>query len=212
MRETDMKKTPIAILLTLALLVGGSAVVMIGCGSESQPVAPVAPEQTGDKLVMPPDAETAVWSENNHLYIYVPESTNITWDEAQKIAESISYCGVTGHLATITTAAENDFLNQAFNGVRHTYIGGYWDGSVSSDINVGWKWITGESWTFENWMGGEPNAVNCGTRDGQFYLELFTGSATVWNDTNVDCGQYGYMIELDLERTPVNTRLTPNSL
>lgn len=68
-------------------------------------------------IVMNPD--------NGHHYDYVRSAMN--WDAANAAATASSYNGVTGHLATITSASENLFITDAFGAatIDMLWIGGY---------------------------------------------------------------------------------------
>jgi hypothetical protein len=110
--------------------------------------------------------------------------------------------GVTGHVVTIRNATQNALLNT----VRSMNVGGapIWIG-LSSDPAIvpgagpasntsgmplptpgqepvagqrgyGFKWQSGEAFTYQNWTGGEPN--NSGT--GEMGAELV--SSGLWND------------------------------
>ncbi len=62
----------------------------------------------------------------------------------------------------------------------------------------GWKWITGETWDYNNWASGEPNNLASGREDklefhGYSSGGTFTGQ---WNDelsTNILSS--GYVVE-----------------
>jgi len=93
---------------------------------------------------------------NGHYYEYVAAST-ITWSAAKAGAESQTFLGVSGYLATIASEAENvmvyaqfgpSFFNQAWLGGTQA------PGMAPSE---GWQWVTGESWLYTNWAPGEPN-------------------------------------------------------
>lgn len=81
--------------------------------------------------------------------------TNNTWTTANTSAYSSVFNGVNGHLATITSQAENDFI---FSLVHHD----------SSEITLAWLgghaslgWLDGpemgQNFTYTNWGGIEPN-------------------------------------------------------
>ncbi|MBI5439828.1 MAG: PEP-CTERM sorting domain-containing protein [Deltaproteobacteria bacterium] len=73
------------------------------------------------------------------------------------------------------------------------WLGGY-QPAGSSEPSGGWTWVTGESWNYSHWSGGEPN--NWG--GGENYLQLFNG--VNWND-NGPWQEPGYIVEWD--RNPV---------
>ena len=108
-----------------------------------------------------------VWGQgsggNGHGYEYV-ESALIGWDDASAIAQSMSFKGVNGHLATITDGAEQYFINSIPSvdpGFFGTSAIGMWLGGFqanpASAPDEGWAWVTGEEWNFTNWAEGEPN-------------------------------------------------------
>lgn len=97
---------------------------------------------------------------NGHRYRAVFESNRMTWTDAKAMAESLG-----GHLATLTSAAEADFVFTKVARAEQWWIdggpwlGGYQDTSAPdySEPRGGWRWVTGEAWSFTNWGGGEPN-------------------------------------------------------
>jgi hypothetical protein len=52
---------------------------------------------------------------SDHWYDAVPVDGGTNWDNAKTAAESRSYSGVNGHLATVTSQAENEFIVTTFN-------------------------------------------------------------------------------------------------
>ncbi len=69
-----------------------------------------------------------------------------SWDDAKAYCEKIG-----GHLVTITTKGEADFVNTLDN-TSKAWIGGYKDSA--------WKWVTGEAWNYTNWNNNEPANAN----------------------------------------------------
>jgi len=106
---------------------------------------------------------------NGHYY-YQISSGPIDFDTAKSVAESYTFQGVQGHLATIQDAQENDFLATTF-GAR-AWLGAIQDvnSPTYSEPSGGWTWITGEAFTFSNWAPGEPNDFN----GNEEYLEVFS--------------------------------------
>jgi hypothetical protein len=136
---------------------------------------------------------------NGHQYMAVGPSSGLTWNVANQIAQNQG-----AYLATITSAAENNFVfglinSSAFftsyNGSGPA-IGGYQPaGSVES--GGGWSWVTGEAWNYTNWLPGTPNG---GTAENN--LEFFSGTlghstpAATWNDIGAnDTNLGGYVME-----------------
>ena len=79
----------------------------------------------------------------NRYQIYVED---VSWTEAKERCERMG-----GHLATITSAKEQAFIEKINKDDKRLWIGGY-----RTDNNK-WAWVTGEKWKYTNWGDGEPN-------------------------------------------------------
>ena len=110
------------------------------------------------------------------------------WAEARQLCQAQG-----GHLATITSRWENNFLVQTFNTDRRLWLGGT-DDTASGQ----WEWITGERWGFTNWNPGEPN--NSG--GGEFFLQYDQGGK--WNDEGHPGGShhFGFLCEWEPQGAP----------
>src|SRR5207244_546216 len=88
----------------------------------------------------------------------VTKSQGSTWDEANAAANAKTFNGMHGHLATLDSPSENQFLVKQF---PQAIAGGYWLGGFQLhgllDPAAGWQWVTGEPWSYTNWNSGEPN-------------------------------------------------------
>lgn len=111
---------------------------------------------------------------NGHYYKYY--SNKLTWSNAKTYCENLG-----GHLATLTTAEENSFVQTS------VYSGACWIGATDEATEGTWVWVTGEPWSYTNWKSGEPN--NDSNED---YLELTSG----WND-NKGSATMGFVCEWD---------------
>lgn len=123
------------------------------------------------------------WDGNGHSYTLV-NNPGLTWEEAQTDLQM--QMGKGWHLATITSQEEQDWL---FNNVILPQAAGveYWLGGLQDpsemDPNSGWSWMTGETWSYTNFVPTEPNDYN-GPGSEQ-YLAMW--SSGFWNDAgNVD--------------------------
>jgi Ca2+-binding RTX toxin-like protein len=121
-----------------------------------------------------------------NAYIYDPTGRN--WDEARARASTMSLFGVSGHLVTVESQAEENFIRQNFPG--NFWIGlsdstGYslLDGvknsmadSGNAPASPGFAWSNAAPYTYNAWVGsGEPNG---GTGENSAQLR---GDA-LWND------------------------------
>jgi len=118
---------------------------------------------------------------NGHWY-QVCERPGTFWQK-EGWAESVG-----GHLATIQSQAENHMVKDLVTSLNwspdpcNATLGGYQDrGSPSySEPEGGWRWVTGEPFSFTEWAGGEPNN-NFGV--GEDFLEYWHFNCGYgWND------------------------------
>ena len=125
---------------------------------------------------------------NGHWYEYV--AGNETWTSARVDAAGRTFDGLPGHLATLTSAAENDFIFQHFSPVQ-AWIGGYQDRNAPdySEPAGGWRWVTGEPWVYTNWATQYGFPDNYG--GNQDYAKFAAGP--YWDDLQNDpsTGQSG---------------------
>jgi hypothetical protein len=104
-----------------------------------------------------------------------PTPATNTWGAADVAAASSVFGGVNGHLATITSAAENAFLVSTFvSPLGLQGFQGAWLGGTAFSL----KWLvgpeTGQLFTYTNWGGIEPN------NSGYLYMSIgSTGPAGV---------------------------------
>ena len=69
------------------------------------------------------------WSENGHCYDRVA-APGLNWEDAKAEAESLTFQSVNGHLATITSQQENDFIVDNLGG--YSAVEGYFLGGFSA--------------------------------------------------------------------------------
>lgn len=132
--------------------------------------------------------ETSVGG-NGHTYELVLSGTPIAWDAAEAACEARG-----GHLATITSAQENEFVaGLVVGGGRNAFLGGH-QVDPSAPANVGWSWVTGEPWSYTNWANGEPNDQGS---PSEWVLEMWSNHQ--WNDVpNAGSGyaEWAYVFEV----------------
>lgn len=150
--------------------------------------AGVAFAQSG--AVQAPTGPGGTWN------VYQLNPTGQGWSDAHAFAatqlDPVSST-LPGHLVTLTTPVENSFIVKWING-GNSWMGlsdrvgvapGATESSVTVDpVNMGWAWITGEPFTWQNWNtgSGEPNDWPPGEDAGQL-----TGSG-LWNDHKTGYG------------------------
>nr|WP_320051340.1 DUF4347 domain-containing protein [uncultured Desulfuromonas sp.] len=164
--------------------------------------------------------------ENGHYYevVTIADSGTISWADAKTAADGMTFDGLQGYLATITSEAENDFI------LSKLPTDG-WIGASDEAVEGEWRWVTGpEAGTlfsvgndspvtqpgeYANWNTGEPNDSDPGEDYGEYYAS--GGSAPGrWNDLNGSAlnayiVEYGGMAE-DPAAKVANTTITLTKL
>ncbi len=111
-------------------------------------------------------------TENGHWYQAVVVPGKLPWADAKKRAAQMVYHGRRGHLATLTSAPEVqwvvDHLALACADDVRYWLGGFQNHAAPDyrEPDGGWQWITGEPWSYTHWNHdtGEPNNANGGGR------------------------------------------------
>ncbi|MEW4490952.1 lectin-like protein [Thalassoglobus sp. JC818] len=145
---------------------------------------------------------------NGHYYgLYFSE--DITWTEADALASQLRYRGSHGHLVSITSAAENAFVETTFGsligdpnapGGLFPFVDGIraWIGLTDVLSEGDFQWTTGEPAPFSDWAGPEPN--NLGNEDfvHVWRRDFGSGPNWSWNDSGDVSGPVdGFIVEFD---------------
>jgi hypothetical protein len=145
---------------------------------------------------------------NGNIYELIVNGEK-TWEEANADAQTRSYHGRPGHLATSTSYEEDVFLNKVlrtsftFTFNWEVWLGGYQDFGMPP--TEGWHWVNNEGpisginggATYSNWIGFEPNDYF--GQDSENYLTLGLNGLFGWNDFG-DFGfatRGGYIVEYE---------------
>ena len=143
---------------------------------------------------------------NGHYYDLV--ISTLTWANAKSAAESLTHLGLSGYLATITSAQENEFIRSSFDSQFNNFA---WIGASDAATEGDWLWVTGPEagtqfsqvstatapFNYENWGPVEPN--NSGNEDvAAFNLGGTSGGGTLngqWGDTKTSTLFGAYIVE-----------------
>jgi hypothetical protein len=109
---------------------------------------------------------------NGHWYQVL--SQNLIWPNAKIECERRG-----GHMATITSAAENAFILNGLALGPFAYQIGAFQPIEACEPGCLWTWVTGEAWNYVNWFPGEPNDANATVGEDWSVLWGTTGQ---WND------------------------------
>jgi len=115
---------------------------------------------------------------NDHWYGLMIDE-RLTWYEAGNAASTNVQSGFSGHLATITSQQENEFVFSIIDGVYNPVNEQeWWLGGLLQ--NSDWTWVTGESWVYSNWSYIQPS----GDGDANAIFNTFScgNPEATWND------------------------------
>ena len=131
---------------------------------------------------------------NGHIYaVYDYE---MSWSFARDLCKDMG-----GHLATVTSNDENEFLQQLIdNGNKDAY----WIGATNiNEADGKFKWVTNEEFVYSSWADGEPS--NSG-EDGEkeHFAEIRKSYSYKWNDVNnINKSNKGFVVEIEPDQANV---------
>lgn len=107
----------------------------------------------------------------------------LTWEDANQLAKIKG-----GHLVTITSQEEEDFIEKLINNGNEYY---YWLGGKKNSSN-NFEWTNSENFNYSNWATNEPNNTN----NVENYIFKYKSSGK-WNDNINFINNIGFIIEYD---------------
>jgi hypothetical protein len=144
-----------------------------------------------------------------HYYDAISRPSGLNWIAAFDSAE-----GYGGYLATITSAAENDFVFSLVDSSLYWHqrqgsgkLAGPWLGGTqdfgSPEPDSGWHWATDETMNYLNWSKGQPD--NQGGNENALHFGESAGVRLPnWDDASrLDDSIRGFVRELSADSTTV---------
>lgn len=142
------------------------------------PLLVMATDANGEKIE---DINTKIVFDGHQYQIF---DEPLTWHAAKERCKAMG-----GHLVTITTKEENDFIKDEVLKGGSLY---YWLGATDEANEGTWNWVTGEPWSYTRWRSGQPD----NSKNSEHYLMMYRHSDSfnsnlngMWNDENVDCSE-----------------------
>lgn len=135
--------------------------------------------------------------------IYALYDYEMSWSFAKDLCEDFG-----GHLVTITSKEENKAITDL---LEYGSKNSYWLGASDYGRNEkDYAWITGEKFSYNNWMDNEPN--NAGT-DGEkeHFAEVRKSYGNKWNDVNnINKENKGFILEIETKNIKATSTKTFN--
>lgn len=139
------------------------------------------------------------WGGNGHYYEIFSPGGGITWTDAHAEAQASIFLGTPGHLVSITSEPEWNFVIANFPAELA------WIGLTDEVVEGDFRWVTGEPLGFTAWsvdptepnnLGGNENYVHYGVRSSPL-------GPYGWNDirndiTRVNNVPFRYVVEYDV--------------
>jgi len=147
--------------------------------------------------VPPPGLNLIKWEGNGHYYGLVLEDKN--FHQAQSHAATLTFSGMPGHLVSITSETENEFLKANIYSTIPAELQYAIIGLNDVDINGTYQWTTGETFNFSNWNVNEPGNSQA-SEDAVAAARL---GDWAWNDTLTNRVFFSYVVEFDVTHSGV---------
>ena len=143
-------------------------------------------------LVLGETASSAPVQFGSNYFEYI-SADSISWDDANAASAASSFMGLTGHLAIVTSAAENAFLFSLVTPFT-TYEGAWLGGTCTPTMAC--SWINGQQFSqgqtpvsgaYVNFGGLEPNSPGL---PSWVYMNIGTDHVLLFPDNPIAPGQW----------------------
>ncbi len=153
------------------------------------------------------DDYVPVVAESFNGHIYALYDYELSWSFARDLCQNMG-----GHLVTITSPEENEFVASMINkGSKEAYWLGALDYVNYPTENGEYRWVTDEPFEYTNWYTGEPSRSGY---DGEkeHFVEIRKAYSNKWNDVNnINKSNKGFIIEIEPDNSYISKEDTFNS-
>jgi len=194
-KKSSLPALATGVTLAAAALFGYQKFTSRPVAGNTAPAAPSTGATTSSSPATSVVQPEGVFTFGGHRYKFLPGP--FARNEDQEAAMDLG-----GHLAAITTAEEQQWIEQTFaNAIRGSETGVCRLGASGSS-NGTWRWLTGEPWDYTSWDVGFPDP----DKRGQVVLVLAgSGAALKWRHTYWGGSKGGALVEWDDTTTPIVT-------
>jgi len=113
---------------------------------------------------------------NNNTKCFRLFPSKLGWNDAEAFCQGESQLGFTGHLASVHSTEENNFILKSFGKVSG------WIGATDVENEGQWQWSDTSPFDYESWAGGEPNSFG----GEEHCVDFWHLTAYGWNDMPCD--------------------------
>ncbi|MHC4251801.1 MAG: protein kinase domain-containing protein, partial [Planctomycetota bacterium] len=168
----EPKRRPPALPLPDAADADGDTLPADARDRSAQPDSPgYGPSPIDTRKVSPGDIPMRVPADavkfGGHFYKLYDQK--LSWHDAKAFCEKRG-----GHLVTITSKEENDFVT----GLARKADTDAWIGLTDERAEGKWEWVTGEKVAFRRWAGNEPSNF----KGEQHYVLIYRAGDFAWDD------------------------------
>jgi hypothetical protein len=175
--------TVVAYETTAPVLTGCPSNINANCGSVVTFTAPAATDNCSSSYATPASISGYTLLGDSAGHRYFISNATADWTTAKNAAIAAG-----GHLAAITSAAEDAFVYKKWNAI---FPGsGPWIGGTDEAVENNFVWVSGEPFSYQHFDGGQPDDAG-GAED---YIQYFNNG--FWNDRDGGA-QLQYIVEFD---------------
>lgn len=137
-------------------------------------------------------------SESFNGHVYAVYDAEVWYENAAALCQKWS-----GHLATITSQEENDFVQSL---LKTGKFARYWIGGKETATEGTYEWTTGEKMTYTNWQENQPD--NSNKNENRMEIHKANG---LWNDLPMAYNSVGFVMEIEPQTAKISGQNKKNA-